>query len=390
MQENKIDRRYFIKTMGAAAASGIVLGTPLFGQEKQTPEIKTNIDDFMKVPKTKDTLPGRFPGKVVKVTDPESMVDNVRNAEVINAMFENGLSKLTSKNLRESFDLFFNRDDIVGIKVNPVGSPFINTSPELTESVIKWLTEAGLPKKNIIIWDRFDYMLADAGFTKERFPGIGIEGLQTMDEEGNSWRDANGDHISRDQFDMDWYYYAQGVFGKNVRGYKDDEFYLNQHVFNHEYSYYGKLLTKKLTKIINLAAYKNTGNGISMATKNMGYGAVCNTGRLHSPLFFMVNVEVLAAPPVRDKMVLNITDGIRGQYDGGPGANAQFIYPNHSLYFATDPFALDMICHNEMTAKREQMGIEVNKHPRFSEYLHYAEKLGLGIADVNKIELVRV
>ena len=91
---------------------------------------------------------------------------------------------------------------------------------------------------------------------------------------------------------------------------------------------------------------------------------------------------------IRDKMVLNITDGVRGQYDGGPGANAQFIYPNHSIYFATDPFALDMICHNEVVAKREEMGVKVNKNPRYTEYLRYAQSLGLGIADPEKIELV--
>jgi uncharacterized Fe-S center protein len=97
---------------------------------------------------------------------------------------------------------------------------------------------------------------------------------------------------------------------------------------------------------------------------------------------------VLAAPVIRDKLVLNITDGLRGQYDGGPDKNAQFVWPNCSLYFATDPFALDMICQIEVVAKRREMGREVNEHPRFTDYLRYAEKLGLGIADKDKIRLV--
>ena len=122
-----------------------------------------------------------------------------------------------------------------------------------------------------------------------------------------------------------------------------------------------------------------------MATKNVGYAAVCNTGRLHAPLSFKVCTEVLAAPVVRDKLVLNITDGLRGQYEGGPDKNEKFVYPNRSLYFATDPFALDMVCHRELVAKRKEMGIAVNEHPRFTEYLNYAEKLGLGIADPARI-----
>ena len=107
--------------------------------------------------------------------------------------------------------------------------------------------------------------------------------------------------------------------GKGVKGYKDDEFYLNQHVYNGEYSYFGKLVTKQLTKIVNLAAYKNTGAGISMATKNMGYGSLCNTGRLHAPLFFNVCTEVLAAPVVREKLVLNVTEAHPGPVRRRPG-----------------------------------------------------------------------
>ena len=60
------------------------------------------------------------------------------------------------------------------------------------------------------------------------------------------------------------------------------------------------------------------------------------------------------------------------------------------MFLATDPFALDMVCHDLMVAKRKEMGIEVNENPRYSEYLRYAEKLGLGIADPTKIEYVRV
>ena len=56
--------------------------------------------------------------------------------------------------------------------------------------------------------------------------------------------------------------------------------------------------------------------------------------------------------------------------------------------FATDPFALDMICHNEIVAKREEAGVKLNKNPRYSEYLRYAERLGLGIADPEKIKLI--
>jgi hypothetical protein len=279
---------------------------------------------------------------------------------------------------------------VVGIKVNPVGAGLISTRLELVDAVVDWLTAGGLERKQIIIWDRFDYMLRDAGFTAERYPGIGLEGLQTMDEaaaEGgkkdqSGWRDAAGNHLSAGSFDRGVTYWA------DVEGPKDDA-YLNQHVFNGKDSYFGKLVTQRLTKIVNLPVLKNTGNGVSMATKNLGYGVICNTGRLHQPLFFDVCTEVLAFPPVRDKLVLNVIDGLRGQYDGGPMPAAQFTYPAAALYLATDPFALDMVGHQAMVAKRKSMGVQVNEHPKFTEYLHYAQRLGLGVADPAKIEHVK-
>ena len=386
----RMHRREFLRSLGTGTvvAGGLVLGVPAFGQDGKAsppPPVETNIGEFMKVPKGPHAIPGPFPGRVVQVTDRRSLVDDKVDAAVVAAMFARGVTTLTGASMKKSFKMFFTRDDVVGLKVNPVGAPHISTKPELVDAVIAWLVDCGLPKKNIIIWDRFANMMPAAGFTAARFPGVGVEALQTMDEEGSSWRDAAGKHVSIPNFDQDVFYFAKGIVGKGVRGYKDDEYYENQHVFTGEYSYFGKLVTQRLTKIVNLAAYKNTGNGISMATKNLGYAAICNTGRLHAPLFFKVCTEVLAAPAVRDKLVLNVTDGLRAQYDGGPDVNEQFLYPNHSLYFATDPFAADMVCHHQVVAKRKAMGVTVNENPRFTEYLRYAETLGLGVADPARI-----
>jgi hypothetical protein len=390
-----VKRREFLKTSGVVGA-GLVLGNPSVWQEKKyksgNPErIKTNIDDFLKIPKTKFSLPGLFPGKVVQVQDAQAMPDGKPDIEIIDQMFLSGIEHLTGKNLNDSFPLFFKKEDVVGIKVNPVGAGLISTRLEVVDVVIDWLVKNEIPRKNIVIWDRFDYMLADAGFTPERYPGIRIEGLQTMDEaaasgesdDNSKWLDDQGNHVSQSNFDEDMYYWA------DVEGPKDSA-YLNQHVFNNKYSYFGKLITNEITKIINIPVFKNTGNGISMATKNLGYGAVCNTNRLHKPLFFDVCTEVLAHPAIRDKLVLNITDGLRAQYDGGPMPAAQFTYFYNNLFFASDPFALDMVCHRLLVIKRKEMNVTVNEHPRYTEYLHYAQRLGLGIADPNKINHIVV
>ncbi|MBD3373392.1 DUF362 domain-containing protein [candidate division KSB1 bacterium] len=389
MQKNSVSRRRFIKTAGSV--TGMVLGHPgLWAQQNEnTP--KTNIQDAMGVKRTAHSLPGAFPGRVIETHHPEAMSDNGLQPERVETLFHTGLQTLCGRTLQECFDLFFTVTDQVGIKVNPVGAGLISTRIGLVEAIIDWLTSCGLPRHQITIWDRFDYMLKDAGFTPERFPGIRIAGLQTMDEaamqdkSGNPqrWQNSKGQHVSHDQFDQHVFYWA------DVQAPQDDN-YLNQHVFNNKFSYFGKLLTQELTKIINVPVFKNTGNGISMATKNLGYGSICNTGRLHRPLFFNVCTEVLAFPVLRDKLVLNITDGLRAQYDGGPGPAAQFTTFYNRLFFATDPFALDRICHDLLVTMRKEKGIDVNEHPRFTQYLRYAEELGLGIVNPGKTEHIRV
>ncbi len=393
-ETHTVSRRQFLQL--GAVGTGVLLGTPhLWAQQASQPSPpprpKTNIGDAMKAARTRYSLPGLFPGKVVHVEDAEVMADGRAVQSVVERMFSRGLNELTGLDLPNSFRLLFTKDDVVGIKVNPVGPGIISTRLEVVDAVIAWLASNGLPRQNIVIWDRFDLMLKEAGFTPERFPDVKIEGLQTMCEDlpesenadHSRWRDKHGNHVSAPNFDREAYYWA------DVEGPKDLP-YLNQHVFNGKHSYFGKLLTQRLTKIINLLAFKNTGNGISMATKNLGYGAICNTNRLHTPLFFDVCTEVLAFPAIRDKLVLNVTDGLRGQYEGGPMGAAQFTYDYNSLFFATDPFALDSVCHKLMVQKRKDIGIKVNEHPRYTDYLRYAERLGLGVVDPAKVRVRHV
>ncbi len=391
-----LHRRSVLKAGGLLGA-GLLLGSPrVWAQEQEQkpeppPKPRTNLDSVLEVPRTEHSLPGPFPGRVVEVHDPASIGEGGADAGAVRAMFERGLTELTGRDPAESWRLFFTPDDVVGIKVNPVGTGLIATRHEVVEAIIDWLEAGGLPRGNIVIWDRFEQMLADSDFTPERYPGIRCEGLQIIDEsamaegadDDSGWLDENGVHRSRSRFDDDVYYWV------DVDG-PDDRNYLNQHVVNGKQSYFGKLVTRELTKIINVPVFKNTGNGISMATKNLGYAAICNTGRLHRPLFFDVCTEVLAFPAIRDKLVLNVTDGLRGQYDGGPMPNAQFVYDYGRLFLGTDPFALDRVCHELIVARRKQEGVKVDEHPRYTEYLRYAERLGLGVGHLEKIEHLTV
>jgi hypothetical protein len=124
--------------------------------------------------------------------------------------------------------------------------------------------------------------------------------------------------------------------------------------------------------------------------KNLAYGAITNTGRLHKTLWSETSAEVCAFPPLRDKVVLNIVDGLRGCFDGGPGANPQFIVNYNTMLIGSDPVAVDRIGYDIVLAKRIEEGVQEEENPVGIKFMEMAEKLELGVAVPEKIGLTKL
>ncbi len=99
--ENSVDRRSFMKLGGAAGAGLIMAGRSLLAAQQQqtTPAVKpaapakpkTNIEDALKVPRTKWSLPGPFPGRVIEVADEKAMPDGKPDAAELLSIVPSGL-----------------------------------------------------------------------------------------------------------------------------------------------------------------------------------------------------------------------------------------------------------------------------------------------------------
>jgi uncharacterized Fe-S center protein len=95
-----------------------------------------------------------------------------------------------------------------------------------------------------------------------------------------------------------------------------------------------------------------------------------------------------AFPVLRDKVVLNIVDGLQACYDGGPGANPKFIYDANVLLFGTDPVAVDTVAYDMIVWERMARGTQqVDARAKSAAFLDITEGLGLGIAAREKIEI---
>ena len=103
-----------------------------------------------------------------------------------------------------------------------------------------------------------------------------------------------------------------------------------------------------MNKLVLLPVLKDHGSaGVTGALKNMSHGLVNNVNRSHStPDTNVCNQfipQVVNHPIIRKKCVLQIMDGIKGVFQGGPGASRpDWTWENNALFFATDPVAMDL------------------------------------------------
>lgn len=380
-------RRNFFRTLvasgvGAAAAPVIKASeNPLFNQVNTKPE--TNIATAKAIPRTAASMPGKYPGKVVRVDHPHCVVEGKPVESAAYEMLKTSMLNLTGENdLKKAWLQFVGPQDVIGLKVNPIGGTLLSTSHALTHSIIRQLEEAGISRSKIVIWDRRQEGLDDAGFTEENYPGVQFMSTECYDKDKN-YIGPDGRFYSEDWIDKEHFLYA------DVEG-EYDAYTLPYMVNGGKYSYFSKICTEKVTKIINVPILKNAGAAITVCMKNLGFGAITNTGRLHQHLWHETSAYVCAFPPIRDKVVLNIADGMLGCFDGGPAANPQFICQYNTLLVGTDPVAVDRICHDIIIGKRIAEGVQKEDRPNSTLFMDLAQELKLGVADKAKIDLLEL
>ena len=377
-------RRGFFKTLAAGSMGAILMPESVKGMKPEIPQTsekpKTNVKDISKYPRTENSMPGKYPGKVVKVYHENCMTDNQPKMEAAREMLKEGMLNLTGKkNIKKAWREFISPNEIIGLKVNPVAGKTLTTSHEVVKAVIEQLEEAGIPRKNLVIWDRREFQLHETGFTAENYPGIKITGTEQKDK-NDSFYGEDGLLYGEKMIDKDWYYWA------DVEG-EYDEYTLPYMVNGGKYSYYSKIATQMVDKIINIPILKNAGSSVTLCLKNLAYGVVSNTSRLHKDLWAETTAEVCAFPPIRDKVVLNILDGLKGCYNGGPGANPQFITNYNTLLLGSDAVAVDRVGYEIVIKKRIEEGIQKEDSAKGKDFLELAAKLDLGEADLEKIQL---
>lgn len=329
-----MNRRTFVFSTALGALNLGLARRPL--RQAGPPRLPLKIDvRAPEIPLSPLAMPGLFPGRVVEVVHPGSVLNRRVSQQAVRTMVDEGMKALTGESApADAWARFVSPADVVAIKVNPSGVPATTTSIPLVREVIRALNAAGVPNRNIIVYDRNSIQLEVNGYHALLPPGVRVVGL-----------------------DQRW-----AVAGETRGGYDPDVFCEMDCFGERETrSYLASIVSTEATRIINLPCLKeHNASGVTGCLKNLAYGSFNNVARTHvDPKTYTdpVIAVMCTAAPLRSKAVLNIMDGLRAVYHSGPFAwNPEFVWEAKTLLFGTDPVAVDRIELEIVEQKRREVG----------------------------------
>jgi uncharacterized protein (DUF362 family) len=367
-----MDRRFFLQLAAAPMLAGF----------EEIPSYKV----VSHYPAAKNSeMPGPYRGIVARVHS-KSVIHHERVDQAsVDKMLSAGIKTLTgAKAEKEAWASFFSPSDVVGIKVNCSGAPRICASPEVVGGIVRNLLSVGVQPANIYIYERFLDQLTSVRYKRFVPEGVQIVAIETP---------------------------RASLLGYDPKTYVDVSFFGEDDTRSN----LARLVTERFTKIINVPnAKEHQAAGVTGCLKNLAYGDFSNVARSHmreqtNTLSFIGTLA--AVEPLRSKCVLNIMDGIRAVWHGGPfSENKKYRFHPKTMMVGTDPVAIDRLLLDLIEEKRKAEGapslwdrsmdkIDRRAHLDFHKntfirepgHIEYAAtNFGLGEYDRNRIKVTAV
>ncbi len=391
-----MDRRAFVRLLAAAPLASSLKDTPAPPVGAASPEPGLPPEPLPKLRIVSPYagvaapgMPGPWPGRVVAVKS-DRCVDTVTSAAddaVVREMMARGMCALTGeKTPLAAWRRFIEPSDHVGIKVNCGGHPWCVSAYEIVAEIVRQTGAVGVPPTQVYVYERFQNQLDEVNYAPRLPEGVQIVAAETANRHADN------------------------------RGY-DPATYVEADLFGEEdtRSNMMRLCSQRLTKIINVPNMKDHGaTGATGCLKNIAYGSFSNVARTHhhgkSHTYSFVGT-LASVEPLRSRTVLQIMDGLRGVWHGGPFARTRrYVFYPKQILFGTDPVAIDRLLLDIIDDKRKAEGA-ISIYDRSPKYLktdngpardadpnvniiirepghvEYAARLGLGVADKAKIKV---
>jgi hypothetical protein len=334
-------------------------------------------------------MPGPYPGRVVSIRS-DRCVDTstgAANDEVVREMLARGMRALTgASTTADAWRRFFEPSDIVGIKVNCGGHPHCVSAYEIVADVVRQLVGIGVPVSHIYVYERFQNQMDEVNYAPHLPDGVQIVAAERANR-----------NVDNSGYDPATYLEADFFGEEDTR------------------SNMMRLVSRLLTKIINIPNMKDHGaTGVTGCLKNIAYGSFSNVARTHqggkSHTYSVVGA-LAAMEPLRSRTVLQIMDGLRGVWHGGPFARTtRYVFYPRQIMVGTDPVAIDRLLLDIVDTERRAHGAisiwdrspgslrmddtrardadpDVNIIIREPGHVEYASTLGLGVYDRARIRV---
>jgi uncharacterized protein (DUF362 family) len=382
-----MQRRAFLELLAATPLAATPRGA--VDVDPPTPPAYKVVTRF--APAALPGMPGPFPGRVIRTRSPRAVdAAGADDAAVVREMMERGMRALTGEaSTLAAWRRFFEPSDVVGIKVNAGGRPFCVSSPVIVAEIARQLLAVGLRPEQIVVYERFFNQLTEADYAPHLPAGAVIHAA----ERGNR---------ATEQRDYDPATYVEAQFF----GEEDTR------------SNMMRLVSERVTKIVNVPNMKDHGaTGVTGCLKNVAYGSFSNVARTHARgvTHTLTAVGTLAAvEPLRSRSVLQVMDGLRAVWHGGPFApTPRYLFHPRQILFGTDPVAIDRLLLDVIDDKRKAEGAisiwdrsaaslrfndgvardadpNVNILIREPGHVEYAGRLGLGEWQLSKIRIEEI
>lgn len=252
----------------------------------------------------------------------------------------------------ESLNRILGKRKKIGIKINTIGGKKISTRPELALSLAKIITDDKNQSRRVIIWDRTNRELKDAGYKL-------VQGRESIQ-----------------------------VFGTDTQGMGYD-----RRLFSspNTGSLFSKIQLDQIDASISLAILKDHGlAGVTAGMKNY-FGAIHNPNKYHDNNCDPFIPEIFSLDPVRRKHCLTILDGLKIQFHKGPSFHERWASRENLLIFGFDPVAVDTVGWMIIEKLRASSGLpSLLEEGREPSYLKTSQKMKLGTALKEKIKIFEI
>ncbi len=308
------------------------------------------------------------PGRILIVQHAAATEAFSPKPHIVESMVTAGLLRFTgSSSEKSAWQSFVSTQDVIGIKVHSAPGRTSGTRPAVVAELIESMLRAGLSPNQIVVWDRRSVELRLAGYYElaEKYK-VGIAGAA----------DSGYDNEV---------FYETPLVGKLVYG--DLEFGKRGEGIGRN-SYLSKLLTQRLTKVINVTPLLNHNQaGVCGALYGLATASIDNVLRFEDPDRLGTAIpEIYGLPQLADKVVLNIVDALICQYRGEERSLLHYSTVLNELWFSRDPVAVDALAIKVLEENRA----ETKSRKSTLQIYSNAELMDLGIADATRLNIERL